>query len=175
MTEQEVVDIVDTDDTIQGETTLDQCYRRGLLHRAVTIYCWNDEGKVLLQRRSLKDDWFPGYWTASCTGHVKRGESWSSASVRELHEELGLESCELSLLFKYVVPPIRYEGLLEYEMMYVLETQIGKSKIQFDRAEVEEVKFFGLQNFKFFFERNTPVITPDALNSYRRYAKIKGI
>ena len=60
-------------------------------------------------------------------------------------------------------------------MMYVLETQIGRSGTEFDADEVEEVKFFGLQDFKHFFETNTSLITPDALDSYRRYAIVKGI
>ena len=173
MTEKEVVDIVDAEDKILGGTTLDECYSKGLLHRAVTIYAWNKKGQVLLQRRSLSDDWFPGYWTASCTGHVRHGETWREASHRELQEELGLKIDDLALLFNYVVPPIRYGKLIESEMMYVVETNIGEPEITIDPTEVEEVRFFSPREFKDFFETNQSLITPDAIESYRRYVKMK--
>jgi len=174
LTEKEAVDIVDAQDRILGRTTLDDCYSKGLLHRAVSIYAWDNKGQVLLQRRSLHDDWFPGYWTSSCTGHVRAGEDWREASRRELQEELGIKIDDLSLLFDYVVPPIRYGELIEYEMMYVVETNIRESKITIDPVEVEEVRSFSSREFRNFFETNQSVITPDAIETYRRYVKIKG-
>jgi len=175
LTESEVVDLVDIEDRVIGHATLDECYSKGLLHRAVTIYCWNGQDEVLLQKRSHTDSWFPGFWTASCTGHVRLGEDWQMASRRELQEELGLHVEEVHLLFKYNVPLVRYGDLIENEIMYVIESNIGKSGISIDPSEVEEVRFFERQELKSFFETRTDVITPDAVESFRRYSKLKKI
>ena len=97
------------------------------------------------------------------------------ASRRELQEELGLHVEEVHLLFKYNVPLVRYGDLIENEIMYVIESNIGKSGISIDPSEVEEVRFFGRQELKSFFETRTDVITPDAVESFRRYSKLKKI
>jgi len=171
--EDEAVDLVDRNVEVIGQSSLDDCYSKGLLHRAITVFSWNNHSQLLLQRRSLIDDWFPGYWTASCTGHVKQGEDWLQASKREIREELGLKDLVLSLLFKYVVPPIRYGDLIEHELMYVVETHTGDLMPTIDKTEVEEVRFLTVEECKDFFETKQARITPDAIESFRRYSTLK--
>ena len=48
------------------------------------------DGMILLQRRSMAKDLFPGWWDISVGGHVDAGESYDEAVVRELREELGI-------------------------------------------------------------------------------------
>jgi isopentenyl-diphosphate delta-isomerase len=88
--EDELVEVIDADNIPLSTKTLSECKMRGLLHRSVTVFLRNSLGEIFLQQRSLKDNWFPGRWTAFSTGHVKAGESPSDAAKRELVEELGL-------------------------------------------------------------------------------------
>ena len=47
-----------------------------------------DNGRVLLLRRGLTDQWRPGYWNLP-GGHVDQGESFEQAARREALEEAG--------------------------------------------------------------------------------------
>lgn len=51
----------------------------------------NEEGKILLLKRSMWEDQFQGAWVIP-GGHVDPGEDFETAAVRELKEESGLTS-----------------------------------------------------------------------------------
>lgn len=82
---------------------------RGDLHRAFSVFLFNDEGKLLLQQRAADKITFPGVWTNTCCSHPLYGftpsevdddESIASgkctgaknAAVRKLEHELGISS-----------------------------------------------------------------------------------
>jgi len=49
---EELVDHVDIDDAIIGETTKEEAHRNGHLHRAAIIFAFRDDRKLLLQLRT---------------------------------------------------------------------------------------------------------------------------
>jgi isopentenyldiphosphate isomerase len=136
----EPVDLVDTTDAVIGASTVRECVERGLLHRAVAVIVVRKGGKILLQERSRKDLWQPGMWTLSSTGHVRKGESYESAAVRELREELGL-TAPVTNVGKRLLSPIREGELTEHEWVSLFEAQAG-GKVTMDPVEVESVKEF---------------------------------
>jgi len=187
---EEIVDEVDVEDRVIGRRALSECLAKGILHRAVAVYVWNSKNHVFLQRRSLSDDWFPGYWTSSCTGHVKSGEDSIQAAIREIREELGVTLEEPRFVLKFVVPPVHYSDLTEYEMMHVFEAFCRDRNLKPNPSEVAEGRFLSIEQFKAFFEVNMksstatgpvqespqeslPLITPDAILSYRKYVQLK--
>src|SRR4051812_48340723 len=89
---EEWFDIVDTADEVIGRATRREAHARGLWHRAVHVLVFNAAGQLFLQKRSLKKDMSPGLWDSSCSGHVDSGEDYDTSAVRELGEELGLET-----------------------------------------------------------------------------------
>lgn len=108
----ELFDVVDENDNIIGQETRGEVHRLGLKHRAVHIFIYNTDGDVLLQKRSPLKDVSPGKWTTACSGHVDAGETYDTAAVRELREELGIaiESiAALKYLSKY--PPCEETGM----------------------------------------------------------------
>jgi isopentenyl-diphosphate Delta-isomerase len=135
---QERVDLVDADDGVVGSATLGECLGRGLLHRAIAVVLSRPDGRVILQQRSRKDAWHAGKWTLSCTGHVRAGETYESAARRELREELGMET-GLSLLAKYLLPPMKDGGLIEREWV-ALYTGTSGAPVKIDPVELEGVK-----------------------------------
>jgi isopentenyl-diphosphate Delta-isomerase len=93
-------------------------HRRGLLHRAFSIFLVYPDGKVLLQQRSRAKYHSGGLWANSCCGHPAPGERTAQAARRRLREELGAIS---SLRFGFRA---RYRtelpnGLTENEIVYV--------------------------------------------------------
>ena len=133
-----MVDLVDERDNVVGSATVRRSLEEGLLHRAVAVLVIRSSGKVVLQQRSKHDRWHPGLWTISCTGHVKKGESYIKAARRELREELGL-GASLRLAKKYLLPPISARGLTEHEWvtLYVCRTD---SVCTVDPVELEGVR-----------------------------------
>jgi len=95
--------LVDDDDDVLGYDTKAACHQGdGILHRAFSVFLFNEHGEVLLQRRSVLKPLWPGYWANSCCSHPRRGEQQSRAVNRRLFEELGIKtSTEFVYKFRY--------------------------------------------------------------------------
>jgi isopentenyldiphosphate isomerase len=89
---EEFFDVVNERDEPVGRAARREVHARGLLHRAVHVLVDDGEGKIFLQKRSMKKDTSPGRWDSSSSGHVDAGEDYDTAAVRELGEELGLHT-----------------------------------------------------------------------------------
>jgi isopentenyl-diphosphate Delta-isomerase len=61
----------------------------GRLHRAFSVFLFDDAGRLLLQRRALGKYHSPGVWSNTCCGHPYPGEPPFAAAARRVGEELG--------------------------------------------------------------------------------------
>ena len=90
----EFVDIVDEYGNPTGETVeRAKAHSEGIRHRTAHVWIIRRNGKqteVLLQKRSLKKDSFPGQFDTSSAGHIQAGDEPLDSALRELREELGL-------------------------------------------------------------------------------------
>jgi isopentenyldiphosphate isomerase len=87
----ELVDIVDDDDNVIVTVTRAEMRLRRLQHRSVGIAVLSTDGRLLIHRRSLAKDIWPGWWDIAAGGVVAAGETYEEAARRELEEELGVE------------------------------------------------------------------------------------
>ena len=62
----------------------------GQLHRAFSVFLFDEHGRLLLQRRALGKYHSPGVWSNTCCGHPYPGEAPFAAAARRTHEELGI-------------------------------------------------------------------------------------
>ncbi|MHB1079341.1 MAG: 16S rRNA (adenine(1518)-N(6)/adenine(1519)-N(6))-dimethyltransferase RsmA [Prosthecobacter sp.] len=94
----EMFDVVNERNEVIEQLTRGEVHKRKLLHRAVHIFVINKRGFIYLQQRSHLKDVSPLKWDSSAAGHLDAGESYASAAVRELGEEVGIhvESTELA-------------------------------------------------------------------------------
>ncbi len=93
--------LVDSADNVLGYRPKSECHEGdGLLHRAFSIFLFNDDGEVLLQQRSDMKQLWPGYWSNSCCSHPRRGENVTDAAERRLHEELAIRT-PLTFLYRF--------------------------------------------------------------------------
>ncbi|GAB3281389.1 isopentenyl-diphosphate Delta-isomerase [Microbacterium lacusdiani] len=106
------------------------------LHLAFSCYLHDDDGRILMTRRSLAKRTWPGVWTNSFCGHPRPGEAVVDAVRRHAHLELGAELEELDLelpLFRYrAVDP---SGVVEHEVCPVYTARLA-SEIQPAPSEV---------------------------------------
>lgn len=87
------------------------------LHLAFSCYLFDDQGRLLVTRRSLEKVAWPGVWTNSFCGHPMPDELLTEAIHRRAEHELGLrvEGVEV------VLPDFRYRavdpsGIVENEV-----------------------------------------------------------
>ena len=98
---QELLILVDPEDTIIGYEKKEKCHQgEGLLHRAFSIFIFNERKQLLIQTRSSEKALWPLHWSNSVCSHPCIGESYEEACMRRLKEELGFET-RVQLLFKF--------------------------------------------------------------------------
>ncbi len=99
---QETLILVDDDDNEIGTDTRENCHAgSGKRHRAYTAFIFHD-GKMLLQRRSMKKLLWPGAWDVSYTSHVYPGETYQQAATRRAKEELDAKVGDLKDVHSFV-------------------------------------------------------------------------
>ncbi len=99
--ESEELILVDEADNEIGFSSKADCHDGdGVLHRAFSLFLFNDEGELLLQQRSSSKRLWPGYWSNSICSHPRRGESMAEATQRRLLDELNIES-DLEYVYKF--------------------------------------------------------------------------
>mmetsp|Transcript_31099 Transcript_31099/g.66208 ORF Transcript_31099/g.66208 Transcript_31099/m.66208 type:complete len:229 (+) Transcript_31099:55-741(+) len=131
-------------------STRGHVHENGLWHSSVHVWIVDPaSSSVLLQRRSMSKDTFPGRWDISSAGHVEAGSASLEETARsELAEELGIEveASELSLSFVIPAEQAPLGGCNAYEHVYFLVRE-GWSEARSTRrfalgaAEVSEVSW----------------------------------
>jgi len=92
--------LVNERDEPLGSDTRAACHSGdGILHRAFSIYLFDRQGRLLLQKRSAGKQLWPQHWSNSCCSHPRWGEDLDAAAHRRLVEELGVRA-PLQALFK---------------------------------------------------------------------------
>jgi len=99
--EDEDLILVDEEDRVVGHLSKGACHDgEGVLHRAFSIFIFDDTGRLLLQQRSSEKRLWGGFWSNTCCSHPRRGEVMDEAIHRRLEQELGMDA-ELHYLFKF--------------------------------------------------------------------------
>lgn len=133
-TAEEIFDVCDAEDRVIGQAPRSRVHAEGLLHRAVHIFVFRSDGRLLVHRRSATKDEYPHCFTSSASGHLGAGEDYEPAAVRELEEELGLTS-PLEYLAKFPAGP---ETANEHSVLYRTVTDAEPTP---DPGEIESVEY----------------------------------
>jgi len=111
--------LVDDEDREIGFHPKAECHAgQGLLHRAFSVFLFNADGDLLLQKRSAQKPLWPLYWSNSCCSHPRESESVEEAGRRRIHEELHLE-CDVQFLYKFKYQASFGELGSEHELCHV--------------------------------------------------------
>lgn len=131
--------LVDENDEPTGSARKDRCHDgEGILHRAFSVFLWDANGKVILQKRASGKRLWGDYWSNSCCSHPRLGESMALAVERRLAEELGVQA-HTEFVYKFVYrASFGYLGS-EYECCSVF---LGRTtdRIKVNNSEIAEWK-----------------------------------
>ena len=110
--------LVDHDDREVGREDKLSAHQRGVLHRAVSAFLIDAEGRHLLQRRAVGKYHSEGLWSNACCSHPRPGEPTPDAVSRRLREEMGV-TVPLTPLLRYTYRAELDNGLIEHEVDHV--------------------------------------------------------
>jgi len=114
----EYVLLVDEEDNEIGVMEKMQAHEEALLHRAISIFIFNDQDELLLQKRAAVKYHSPLLWTNTCCSHPRPGEILIDAANRRLREEMNM-ACNLTYEFSFTYKAVLDKGLTEHEFDHV--------------------------------------------------------
>ncbi|HET6725549.1 MAG TPA: isopentenyl-diphosphate Delta-isomerase [Gammaproteobacteria bacterium] len=133
--------LVDSDDREIGYKSKAACHDGGgILHRAFSLFVFNERGELLLQQRGRGKRLWPGYWANSCCSHPRRGETMDEATLRRLHQELGFE-CPLDFVFKFEYHADFGALGAEHELCWVYLGVAPADAVHANANEIEATRF----------------------------------
>ena len=113
-----------------------EAHIKGLLHRAFSIFIFNNKGEMLLQQRAAGKYHNGGLWTNTCCSHPKPEEPVLAAAKRRLLEEMGFTT-SLAPAFNFTYKATFNNGLTEHEYDHVL-TGLYDGDIKMNASEVSD-------------------------------------
>jgi isopentenyl-diphosphate delta-isomerase len=142
----EKVILVDENDNPVGVMEKMEAHEKGLLHRAFSVFIFNDNKELMLQQRAFSKYHSPGLWTNTCCSHPREGEDTESAAHRRLVEEMGFD-CEIKEAFSFLYNSDVGQGLTEHEFDHVFIGHYNNSP-ELNTEEVHDSRFMRMEDIK---------------------------
>ncbi|KAI5842963.1 IDI1, isopentenyl diphosphate:dimethylallyl diphosphate isomerase [Morchella snyderi] len=177
----EVCIVLDENDVPIGSATKKVCHlmkniEQGLLHRAFSVFLFDDENRLLLQQRADEKITFPGMWTNTCCSHPlgipgETGADLAAATMgvrraaqRKLGHELGIPGAQVQPEQFRFLTRIHYmapsDGLWgEHEIDYILFIKAQVS-LDINPNEVQAYKYVTADELKAMFTDEKLAFTP---------------
>lgn len=118
MKEEQVILVNEKDEPI-GLMPKMEAHEKALLHRAFSVFIFNDKKDLMLQQRAAHKYHSPLLWTNTCCSHQREGESNLAAGKRRLQEEMGFVA-ELKETTSFIYKAPFDNGLTEYEFDHIM-------------------------------------------------------
>lgn len=110
--------LVDEHDNITGFELKNTIHKKGLLHRAFSLFVFNDSDELLLQKRAKSKYHSPGLWTNTCCSHLIENCGFEEYIHERLKYEMGFD-CEINFKFLFHYKICFDNGLTENEVDHV--------------------------------------------------------
>ena len=130
--------LVNSGDEFLGTMDKNRAHHEGVLHRAVSVFIFNCNNELLLQKRADNKYHSPGKWSNACCTHPIVDETYLHAAKRRLKEEMGIET------------------VLEEKMRFIYMAKLDNGMTEHELDAV----FFGVTDEK-------PVLNEDEVSDYK--------
>lgn len=149
----ELVEIWDSTGKPTGRVALkSDAHKNGWFHPTVHIWFYTASGQILLQKRALTKDTFPGLWDVSVAGHLGAGEDPVNGATREIREEIGveIEKSELKQIGIHKATHRHGNAILdcEYHHIYISRLNFDLKDLKPQLIEVADLAFFPIAVLK---------------------------
>lgn len=153
----EYVVLVNEQDDDLGTMEKLEAHRKGALHRAFSVFLFDDEGRLLLQQRAASKYHSALLWTNTCCSHPRPGESLEAAAKRRLKEEMGMDA-DIRHRFSFIYKATFDNGLQEHELDHVYFGRVNSLPAP-DPDEVCAWRFVGMDVLQKEMERSPEQFT----------------
>jgi isopentenyl-diphosphate delta-isomerase len=116
-----------------------QAHSLGLLHRAFSVFIFNEKNELLIQQRAKSKYHSGGLWSNTCCSHPRQGEAVVDAAERRLVEEMGFTT-KLTKTFDFIYRKALDKGLFEHEFDHVFVGEYNNRPVVND-AEVQAFEY----------------------------------
>ena len=154
----DLVTLVDRDDNVVGAEEKIRAHREGKLHRAFSVFVFDEGRRLLIQRRATGKYHSGGLWSNTCCGHPRPGESADGAAERRLTEEMGFV-CDLRPAFRTIYEMNVADSMIEHELNQVFIGWFNGSPSP-DTREVEACRWMDLAELRDSIETSPERYTP---------------
>lgn len=145
MKEEQVILVNEKDEKI-GLMAKMEAHEKALLHRAFSVFIYNDKNELMLQQRAAHKYHSPLLWTNTCCSHQRDGETNIEAGKRRLQEEMGFV-CDIKEVTSFIYKAPFDNGLTEHELDHVMVGSYNDSPV-INNEEVENFKWMTLEAVK---------------------------
>jgi len=134
--------LVNSNDEEIGSMEKLEAHQKGILHRAFSVFIFNNKHELLLQKRALDKYHSGGLWTNTCCSHPSPGERILAAAKRRLIEEMGIRA-PLEVISSFIYKAAFENGLIEHEFDHML---IGRynDAVEINPMEVMDYKWISI-------------------------------
>lgn len=151
--------LVDSADNEIGHETVTECHYGNLkLHRAFSVFVFNDAGEMLITQRSSKKLTWPLFWSNACCSHPRKGQGTEAAASARLITELGIHA-SVNLLFKFEYRAQYDNNWGEYELDWVFLSR-GNGPGSVNSDEIKDWQFIQIDDLKGQVRSNPGKFTP---------------
>jgi len=142
MSEEKVI-LVDKNDNQVGLMPKLEAHEKGVLHRAFSIFIFNSNYELLLQKRASSKYHSGGLWTNTCCSHPREGEDILDAANRRLDEEMGIKT-SLRKVYDFIYKAELDNQLTEHEFDHVFYGVFDNNPI-LNKDEAEDFKWVDME------------------------------
>ena len=142
MSEEKVI-LVDKNDNQVGLMPKLEAHEKGVLHRAFSIFIFNSNYELLLQKRASSKYHSGGLWTNTCCSHPREGEDILDAANRRLDEEMGIKT-SLRKVYDFIYKAELDNQLTEHEFDHVFYGVCENDPI-LNKDEAEDFKWVDME------------------------------
>lgn len=154
---EEKVILVNENDEAIGVGEKGRTHFEGRLHRAFSLFIFNSEGNLLLQKRAPTKYHSGNLWSNTCCGHPRPGERVEVAAHRRLREEMGFD-CGLKEMFSFIYQAELDNSSIEHEYDHVLVGQFdGEPRL--NRNEAIDWRWMNIETLKSDSQKNPAIYT----------------
>ena len=156
MIEEQVILVNGQDEQI-GLMPKMEAHKKGVLHRAFSVFIFNSKNELMLQQRAAHKYHSPLLWTNTCCSHQRDGETNIEAGTRRLSEEMGFTTA-LKEVTSFIYKAPFDNGLTEHEFDHVM-TGFYEMDPVINNEEVEAWKWMPVEAVKSNIESNPEIYT----------------
>lgn len=124
--------------------------------RVSGLWVVDENGLILLQRRSLNKKSQPGVWQIAVAGTVESSETYETNILKEMQEEIGLVGVPITL-----GPKFRFFSDHNFFAQMFLANVPHDYSFKIEPREIMEIRWFAKEELEKFIEDNPTIVSPN--------------